>query len=164
MKVRFGGKFFQTKLLSARLSHKVCLLLSSPVLLRKFTNIITLKHSTQFAFYTWSVFYIYPVRSPQSAVPIFLLPDLKRFTLLSILLQGYNKSLITSEKTFSLFPLETARRRHGTLLHYKATAVLIAVAPLPVLLCHCLLYFPHMIGKAPRGVGYALPWLWIEKK
>ena len=30
-------KFFQTKLLS-RLSHKVCRLLSSPVLLRKFTN------------------------------------------------------------------------------------------------------------------------------
>ena len=71
-----------------------------------------------------------------------MLPDLKRFTLRSILLQGYNKSLITSEKTFSLFlgkrpshdtcrlwiavgvtfPLETARRRHETLLHYKATA------------------------------------------
>ena len=36
-KVKFGGKFFQPKLLS-RLSHKVCRLLSSPVLLRKFTN------------------------------------------------------------------------------------------------------------------------------
>ena len=32
-----------------------------------------------------------------------MLPDLKRFTLRSILLQGYNNSLITSEKTFSLF-------------------------------------------------------------
>ena len=32
----FGEKLFQTKLLS-RLSHKVCHLLSSPVLLRKFT-------------------------------------------------------------------------------------------------------------------------------
>ena len=32
----FGEKLFQTKLLS-RLSHKVCRLLSSPVLLRKFT-------------------------------------------------------------------------------------------------------------------------------
>ena len=38
MKVKFGEKLFQTKLLS-RLSHKVCRLLSSPVLLRKFTNI-----------------------------------------------------------------------------------------------------------------------------
>ena len=36
LKERFGGKVFQTKLLS-RLSHKVCCLLSSPVLLRKFT-------------------------------------------------------------------------------------------------------------------------------
>ena len=36
MKVKFGVKLFQTKLLS-RLSHKVCRLLSSPVLLRKFT-------------------------------------------------------------------------------------------------------------------------------
>ena len=106
-----------------------------------------------------------------------MLPDLKRFTLRSILLQGYNNSLITSEKTFSLFlrkrlshdtgrlwiavgvtfPLETARQRHGTLLHYKATAILFAVAPLPVLPCHFLLYFPHISGKAPRGVGYALP-------
>ena len=33
----FGEKLFQTKLLS-RLSHKVCRLLSSPVLLRKFIN------------------------------------------------------------------------------------------------------------------------------
>ena len=37
-KVTFGENLFQTKLLS-RLSHKVCRLLSSPVLLRKFTNI-----------------------------------------------------------------------------------------------------------------------------
>ena len=37
-KVTFGENLFQTKLLS-RLSHKVCCLLSSPVLLRKFTNI-----------------------------------------------------------------------------------------------------------------------------
>ena len=36
LKERFGGKIFQTKLLS-RLSHKVCCLLSSPVLLCKFT-------------------------------------------------------------------------------------------------------------------------------
>ena len=33
-----GEKLFQTNLLS-RLSHKVCRLLSSPVLLRKFTSI-----------------------------------------------------------------------------------------------------------------------------
>ena len=38
MKVKFGEKLFQTKLLS-RLSHKVCRLLSSPVLLRKSSNI-----------------------------------------------------------------------------------------------------------------------------
>ena len=31
------------------------------------------------------------------------------------------------------FPPEMARRRHGTLLHYKTTAILFAVAPLPVL-------------------------------
>ena len=37
-KVKFGGKLFETKLLS-RLSHKVCRLLSTPVLLRKFTII-----------------------------------------------------------------------------------------------------------------------------
>ena len=103
MKVKFGEKLFQTKLLSVRLSHKVCRLLSSPVLLRKFTNTVTLKYSAYFAFYTRSVFYIYPVRNPQPAVPIFMPPDLKRFTLRSILQQGYNKSLITSEKTFSLF-------------------------------------------------------------
>ena len=37
--MKFDGKFLQTKLLS-RLSHKVCRLVSSPVLLRnyKFTN------------------------------------------------------------------------------------------------------------------------------
>ena len=34
--VKFGGRFFQTKLLS-RLSHNVCRRLSSSVLLRKFT-------------------------------------------------------------------------------------------------------------------------------
>ena len=38
----FGEKLFQTKLLS-RLSHKVCRLLSSPVLLRKFTIIPALQ-------------------------------------------------------------------------------------------------------------------------
>ena len=68
-----------------------------------------------------------------------MLPDLKRFTLRSILQQGYNKSLITSEKTFSsflgkrlshdtgrlwiavgvTFPLEKARRRHGTLYRHR---------------------------------------------
>ena len=37
--VKFGGRFFQAKLLS-RLSHKVCRRLSSPVLLRKFTSIL----------------------------------------------------------------------------------------------------------------------------
>ena len=86
-----------------------------------------------------------------------MLPDLKRSTLRNVLLQGCNKSLTqmltTSKKTFSsflgkrlshdtgrlwiavgvTFPLEKARRRHGTLLHYKATAILFAVAPLPVL-------------------------------
>ena len=36
--MKFGEKLFQTKLLS-RLSHKVCRLLPSPVLLRKFTNV-----------------------------------------------------------------------------------------------------------------------------
>ena len=35
--MKFGGKVFLTKL-SSRLSHKVCRLLSSPVLLRKLTN------------------------------------------------------------------------------------------------------------------------------
>ena len=35
-KVKFGGRLFQRKLLS-RLSHKVCRLLFSPVLLRKFS-------------------------------------------------------------------------------------------------------------------------------
>ena len=44
-KVMFGGKLFQTKSLS-RLSHKVCRLLSSPVLLRKFT-IEGVKQSTR---------------------------------------------------------------------------------------------------------------------
>ena len=34
--LEFGGRFFQTKLLS-RLSHKVCRHLSSPFLLHKFT-------------------------------------------------------------------------------------------------------------------------------
>ena len=38
-KVKFGGKVFLTKLLS-HLSHKVCRLLSSPVLLRKPTNVL----------------------------------------------------------------------------------------------------------------------------
>ena len=39
LSLMFSGLFFQTKLLS-RLSHKVCRLLSSPVLLRKFTIIL----------------------------------------------------------------------------------------------------------------------------
>ena len=38
-RVKFGEKIFQTRLLS-HLSHKVCRLLSSPVLLHKFTNYI----------------------------------------------------------------------------------------------------------------------------
>ena len=63
----------------------------------------------------WSVFYIYPVRcpwsavrSPQSAVGglSFILPDPKRFTpgftLRRVMLQGYNKSIFINEKTFSL--------------------------------------------------------------
>ena len=37
--MKFGEKLFETKLLS-RLSHKVCRLLSSPVLLRKFIPIL----------------------------------------------------------------------------------------------------------------------------
>ena len=100
----------------------------------------------------WSV-----VRSPWSAVrsPQFA-ADLKRSTWLRcvrIMLQGYNKGILISEKTFILFlskrlghdtgklwiavgvtfPPETARRRHGTLLHYKTTAILFAVAQRPVL-------------------------------
>ena len=39
--MKFGEKLFQTKLLS-RLSHKVCRLLSSPVLLRKCTKLADL--------------------------------------------------------------------------------------------------------------------------
>ena len=38
MKVKFGEKLFQTKLLS-RLAHEVCCLRPSTVLLRKLTNI-----------------------------------------------------------------------------------------------------------------------------
>ena len=97
----------------------------------------------------WSV-----VRSPWSAVrsPQFA-ADLKRSTWLRcvrIMLQGYNKSILISEKTIRLFlwkrrdhdtgklwiavgvafPPETARRR---LLHYKTTAILFAVTPLPLL-------------------------------
>ena len=45
-KVKFGKKLFRTKLLY-RLSHKVCRLLPSPVLLRKFTNIHSLRSSDQ---------------------------------------------------------------------------------------------------------------------
>ena len=137
MKVKFGWTFFQTKLLSAHLSHKVCRLVR-----------------------------VLFIPSPQSAVLIFMLPDLKRFTLRSILLQGYNKSLITSlflgkrlsHDTCRLwiavgvtFPLETARRRHETLLHYKATAILFAVTALPVLLCHFLIFPPHIRQSASRS-------------
>ena len=70
-----------------------------------------------------------------------------------VMLQGYNKSILISEKTFKsflwkrlghdtgklwiavgvTFPPETTRRRHGTLLHYKTTAILFAVAPFPIL-------------------------------
>ena len=96
------------------------------------------------------------VRSPQSGLGLQFAADLKRSTRLRcvrIMLQGYNKSILISEKTFRsflwkrlghdtgklwiavgvTFPPETARRRHGTLLHYKTTAILFAVAPLPVL-------------------------------
>ena len=84
------------------------------------------------------------VRSPQSAVGglSFILPDLKRFTLRRVMLQGYNKSIFISEKTFSLilwkrvghdtgrlwlpvgvtFPLETAWRRHATRIKHSFTA------------------------------------------
>ena len=136
----FGGKFFQTKLLSL-LSHKVWRLLSSPVLLRKFTNY----HYTKTK-YVVRILYLVRVlhipsplsvvRSPQSVVDglSFILPYLKHFTLRRVMLQGYNKSIFISEKTFSLilwkrvghdtgrlwlpvgvtFPLETAWRRHAT--------------------------------------------------
>ena len=96
------------------------------------------------------------VRSPQSGLALQFAADLKRSARLRcvrIMLQGYNKSILISEKTFRsflwkrlghdtgklwiavgvTFPPETARRRHGTLLHYKTTAILFAVAPLPVL-------------------------------
>ena len=46
MEVKFGKKLFRTKLLY-RLSHKVCRLLPSPVLLRKFTDIHYLRSSDQ---------------------------------------------------------------------------------------------------------------------
>ena len=45
--MNFGEKLFQAKLLS-RLSHKVCRLLSSPVLLRKFTIVDDDAISSQF--------------------------------------------------------------------------------------------------------------------
>ena len=96
----------------------------------------------------WSV-----VRSPQSGRSPQFAADLKRSTWLRcvrIMLQGYNKSILIREKTFRLFlwkrlghdtgklwiavgvafPPETARRR---LLHYKTTATLFAVEPLPLL-------------------------------
>ena len=99
---------------------------------------------------------VYPVRSSQSGRGPQFAADLKRSTRLRcarIMLQGYNQSILISEKTFRsflwkrlshdtgmlwiavgvTFPPETARRRHGTLLHYKTTAILFAVAPLPVL-------------------------------
>ena len=41
--MKFGERLFQTKLVS-RLSHKVCRLLSSPVLLRKFTIVLIGTH------------------------------------------------------------------------------------------------------------------------
>ena len=40
-KAKFDGNFLETKFLS-RLSHKVCRLLSSPVLLRKLTIVYTM--------------------------------------------------------------------------------------------------------------------------
>ena len=89
-----------------------------------------------------------------------MLPDLKRFILCSILLQGYNKSLITSEKTFSLFlgkrlshdtcrlwiavgvtfPLETARRRHETLPSLQGDRHLVCSHATPGF----TLSFPHI--------------------
>ena len=129
----FGGKFFQTKLLSL-LSHKVWRLLSSPVLLRKFTNY----HYTKTK-YVVRILYLVRVlhipsplsvvRSPQSAVR-----SRRSLFYTARMLQGYNKSIFISEKTFSLilwkrvghdtgrlwlpvgvtFPLETAWRRHAT--------------------------------------------------
>ena len=105
-----------------------------------------------------------------------MLPDLKRFILCSILLQGYNKSLITSEITFSLFlrkrfshdtgrlciavgvtfALETARRRHGTLLHYKAAVqgdrhLVCSRATSGFTLSFPLLFPPHIFQSASRS-------------
>ena len=95
------------------------------------------------------MFYIHPVCSPWSAVP-----HLKRSTLRSVKLQGYNKSVLPVKKhsahffenvsamiqaglrlplAFKTFPLKTARRRHGTLVHFKTTAIFLAVAPIQVL-------------------------------
>ena len=52
-RVDFGGRVFQTKLLS-RLSHKVCGLPSSPVLLRKFTiNAYELDYETVLGHESW---------------------------------------------------------------------------------------------------------------
>ena len=52
-RVDFGGRVFQTKLLS-RLSHKVCGLPSSPLLLRKFTiNAYELDYETVLGHESW---------------------------------------------------------------------------------------------------------------
>ena len=100
-----------------------------------------------------------------------MLPDLKRFTLRSILLQGYNKSLITSlflGKRLShdtgrlwiavgvTFALETARRRHGTLLHYKAAVqgdrhLVCSRATSGFTLSFPLIFPPHIFQSASRS-------------
>ena len=115
-------------------------------------------HSSHFIPGPYFIYTQSAVRSPQSGLHLRFAADLKRSTRLRcvrIVLQGYNKSILISEKTFRsflwkclghdtgklwiavgvTFPPETARRRHGTLLHNKTTAILFAVAPLSVLHC-----------------------------
>ena len=135
----FKGRWCLAESILSLLSHKVWRLLSSPVLLRKFTNYHYIKTLRSSHFIpgpcftcTQSAVRGLVVRSPRS---VFInTARLKRFTLRGVMLQGYNKSILISEKTFSLiiwkrvghdtgklwlpvgvtFPLETAWRRHAT--------------------------------------------------
>ena len=101
------------------------------------------------------------VRSPQSAVrPRFTVRS-RSETLYPAALRTYNAARLQQKHTYQwknirlfrwkrlgydtgrlwiavgvTFPRETAQRRHATLLHYKTTADLFAVAPLPVLPPH----------------------------
>ena len=93
------------------------------------------------------------VRGPQFAVRNPSFKTVYRI-LRSVMLQGYNKSVLPVKEhsahffenvsaiihaglrlplAFKTFPLKTARRRHGTLVHFKTTAIFFAVARLPVL-------------------------------